>query len=163
MNSSFNARRRTLAECIWFVIKKTIFTNVRKHGVIYGCNSVYLAAINAVLSTPLKDVTVEAGKPLQLTAVLNPVASALKLAWQKNNNQIDTKAKGVSASWANGRCTLKIDSCSLADAGEFSVTWKNPRFIISSAKIIIKGIQCYSEIICYLGQCSLFSLFRMQF
>ena len=105
--------------------------------------SVYdIAAVSApVFSAQLKEATVEAGKPLELTAAINPAAEPVEAVWQKDKKPVDTKAKGVSTSCVKGQCKLKIDSCSTADAGEYSVTVKNPSgSVTSTAKITIKGL-----------------------
>ena len=95
-----------------------------------------------ILSTPLKETTVEAGKPLELAVAINPEAEPVEVVWQKDKKPVDTKAKGVSTSCAKGQCTLKIDFCSSTDAGDYSVTVKNPSgTVTSTAKITIKG--CY--------------------
>ena len=101
----------------------------------------YLASIEApVFSTQLSAVSAEAGTPLELTATINRFAEPVESTWQKDNKPVDTKAKGVRAACEKGQCTLKIDSCSLADAGEYTVTVKNQTGVdISSAKIAITG------------------------
>ena len=101
----------------------------------------YPAAIEApVFATPLKAGTVESGQPLELAAAINSFAEPVEAAWQKDNKPIDMNTKCITAACENGKCSLKIDSCSLADAGEYSVTLKNPSgSVTSSAKITIKG------------------------
>ena len=101
----------------------------------------FLAAVPApAFSTPLKDAAVEAGKPLELTAAINPAAEPVEVVWQKDKKPVDTKAKGVTASCTKGQCTLKIDSCSPTDAGEYSVTVNNTSgTVTSSANVTIKG------------------------
>ena len=95
-----------------------------------GPGPVFLAA--------LKDATVESGTPLELTVAINAPAEPVEVVWQKDNKPVETKAKGVTASCPKGQCTLKIDPSSLADAGEYSVTVKNPSGSVrSSAKITI--------------------------
>ena len=84
----------------------------------------------------------ETGKTLELTAEINRVAELVEATWQKDNKPIDMNARGITASYQNGQCKLKIDSCSQADAALYSVTVKNPAgSATSSAKIIIKGIK----------------------
>ena len=99
----------------------------------------YLAVIEApVFSTPLKEVTAEAGKPLELPARLIPFTEPVETVWQKDNKPVEKHAKSTRS---NGVCTLKIDFCSLADAGEYAVTVKNSAgTVTSSAKIIINGL-----------------------
>ena len=91
---------------------------------------------------PLRGVTAEAGKTLELTAEIDRGAELVEATWQKDNKPIDRNARGITASYQNGQCKLRIDSCSLADAGLYSVTVKNPAGSATSwAKIIIKGIK----------------------
>ena len=101
------------------------------------CNF-YLAVIEApVFSTPLKEVIAEAGNPLELPATLIPFTEPVETVWQKDNKPVDTNAK---TSFSDGKCTLKMDSCSLADTGEYAVTVKNSAgTVTSSAKITIKS------------------------
>ena len=111
------------------------------------CNF-YLAVIEApVFSTPLKEVTVEAGKPVELKATLIPFTEPVETAWLKNNKPIEKHARSTSS---NGVCTLKIDFCSLADTGEYAVTVKNSAGTVTSlAKITIKGLFYHSVLIYY--------------
>ena len=106
-----------------------------------ACNysNLFTAAAPVFLAS-LKDATVNAGIQLELSTAINAAAEPIEAAWQKDNKPIDTKAKGVTALCQHSQCTLKIDSCSLADAGEYSVTVKNPSGSVkSSAKITIIG------------------------
>ena len=111
------------------------------------CNF-YLAVIEApVFSTPLKEVTAEAGNPLELPATLIPFTEPVETVWQKDNKLVEKHAKSTRS---NGVCTLKIDFCSLADTGEYAVTVKNSAgTVTSSAKITIKGLFYHSVLIYY--------------
>ena len=91
----------------------------------YAGNSILLfilAAIEApAFSASSKGVALQAEKPLQLTPAVNPFTEpvgAIKI--------IDPKEKGIAVSEEKGQCTLKIDFSSMADAGEYTVTLKNP-------------------------------------
>ena len=103
---------------------------------------IFLAVIEApAFLAQLKGVPAEAGKTLELTAAINRVCEPVEVIWQKDNKPLDRKAQGITASCQNGQYKLKIDSCSLTDAGLYSVTVKNPLgSATSSAKITIKGI-----------------------
>ena len=65
----------------------------------------------------------KAGKPLELTATINKFAEPIEAVWQKDNNVVVNAAK---TTYSNGQCMLKIDSCTLVDTGEYSVTVQNP-------------------------------------
>ena len=98
----------------------------------------------------LRDTTVEAGKPLELTAAINAAAEPVEAVWQKDKKPVDTKSKGLTASCQNRQCTMKIDSCTLADSGEYSVIVKNPSGSVTCySKITIKGLFNYSKLIYY--------------
>ena len=104
-----------------------------------GPGPVFLAA--------LKDATVESGTPLELTVGINAPAEPVEVVWQKDNKPVETKTK---TSFSDGKCTLKIDSCSLADAGEYAVIVKNSAgTVTSSSKITIKGFFNHSVLIFY--------------
>ena len=105
-----------------------------------------IAAAAPVLLAPLKESIVSAGNLLELIATINAAAEPVEAVWQKDNKPVDTNAKGVTSTCENGRCTLKIDSCWSADAGEYSVTVKNPAGnVTSSAKITVIGLPvCHS-------------------
>ena len=104
-----------------------------------------IAAAAPVFMVPLKDATFEAGNALQLTATINAAADPVEAVWLKDNKPIDTNMKGVAASCEKERCTLKIDSCSLTESGEYSVTVKNPAgTVTSSAKITVIGFSTFS-------------------
>ena len=93
-----------------------------------------------VFSTPLKEMTVEAGNPLELAASINAFSEPVEVGWQKDNKPVNTNVKGTAASCKKGVCKLLIDSCSLADSGEYSITVKNPfGSVTCSSKITIKG------------------------
>ena len=105
------------------------------------------AAAPPIFLATLKDATINEGMPFELTVDINDSAEPVEAAWEKDSMPIDTKAKGVSASCPKRQCTLKIDYCSAADAGEYSVTVKNPSgSVSSSAKItfIRRFLHCYS-------------------
>ena len=93
------------------------------------------AAAPPIFLATLKDATINEGMPFELTADINATAEPVEAAWEKDNIPVDTKAKGVTS---EGQRKLSIDSCSVADTGEYSVTVKNPSGSArSSAKITV--------------------------
>ena len=99
---------------------------------------------------PLKDATFEIGYEIQLTATVNAAAEPVEAVWQKDSKPLDTKSKGVTAKCKKGKCTLKIDPCSVADDGEYAVTVKNPSGTVSSsANITILCILIWSFALIY--------------
>ena len=106
------------------------------------------AAAPPVILAPLKDTIVKSGSTLELTAAINATAEPVNAYWQRDNKPVDTKAKGITVSSANGQCTLKIDSCSPAAAGQYSLTVTNPKgSVSSSAKIIVGTFPCNTSCI----------------
>ena len=96
------------------------------------------AAAPPVFLATLKDATIHEGMPFELTADINATAEPVEATWEKDEMPVDTKAKGVTASCPKGQRKLSIDSCSVSDAGEYSVTVKNPSGSVrSSAKITV--------------------------
>ena len=101
-----------------------------------------------VFTIPLPRIILEAGKPLELAAAINPFNQPFETVWQKDKKAILANAIGITTSFTKGCCTLKIDSCSLTDAGEYSVTVRNQSaFVTASMKITIKGVRNYFEFI----------------
>ena len=92
-----------------------------------------------VILAPLKDATIVEFKPLELTATINARAEPVNADWQKDNKQVETKAKGITVSSVNGQYTLKIDSCSPAAAGQYSLTVTNQKGSVSSSAKISVG------------------------
>ena len=93
---------------------------------------------------PLKDASVELGKPLELTAKINLAAEPVDAVWQKDNKPIDTKKGGFTTLCVKGQCTLKIDACRGEYSGEYSVTVKNPSgHVTSAAKLTVKGLHLF--------------------
>ena len=89
---------------------------------------------------PLKDASVELGKPLELTVKINLAAEPVEAVWQKDKKPIDTKKGGFTSLCVKGLKTLKIDAFRGEDTGEYSVTVKNPSgHVTSSAKLTVKG------------------------